>query len=117
MPGFIDLYTHYDCQVSCDRALTPSCWHGVTTVVMGNCGFSIAPCRPDDRELLMRMLLYVEGMLTEALRELAGTLGGHRPTAGVKPRARSVRESRLRFSNYQAFRRASEVGVTHPNLS
>ena len=67
-PGFIDLHTHYDCQVSWDRALTPSCWHGVTTVVMGNCGFSIAPCRPDDRELLMRMLLYVEGMPTEALR-------------------------------------------------
>ena len=42
-------------------------------MVMGNCGFSIAPCRPDDRELLMRMLLYVEGMPTEALRELAGT--------------------------------------------
>jgi len=67
-PGFIDLHTHYDCQVSWDRALTPSCWHGVTTVVMGNCGFSIAPCRPTDRELLMRMLLYVEGMPTEALR-------------------------------------------------
>jgi len=67
-PGFIDLHTHYDCQVSWDRALTPSCWHGVTTVVMGNCGFSIAPCRPEDRELLMRMLLYVEGMPTAALR-------------------------------------------------
>src|SRR5271169_2893879 len=66
-PGFIDLHTHYDCQVSWDRALTPSCWHGVTTVVMGNCGFTIAPCRPTDRELLMRMLLYVEGMPTEAL--------------------------------------------------
>ena len=67
-PGFIDLHTHYDCQVSWDRALTPSCWHGVTTVVMGNCGFTIAPCKPADRELLMRMLLYVEGMPTEALR-------------------------------------------------
>jgi len=66
-PGFIDLHTHYDCQVSWDRLLTPSCWHGVTSVVMGNCGFTIAPCRPDDRELLMRMLLYVEGMPTEAL--------------------------------------------------
>jgi N-acyl-D-amino-acid deacylase len=67
-PGFIDLHTHYDCQVSWDRLLTPSCWHGVTTVVIGNCGFSIAPCRPADRELLMRMLLYVEGMPTDALR-------------------------------------------------
>ena len=67
-PGFIDVHTHYDCQVSWDPALTPSSWHGVTTVVMGNCGFSIAPCRPAHRELLMEMLLYVEGMPTEALR-------------------------------------------------
>lgn len=67
-PGFIDVHTHYDCQVSWDPALTPSSWHGVTSVVMGNCGFSIAPCRPEQRELLMEMLLYVEGMPTEALR-------------------------------------------------
>lgn len=67
-PGFIDVHTHYDCQVSWDPALTPSSWHGVTSVVMGNCGFSIAPCRSEHRELLMEMLLYVEGMPTEALR-------------------------------------------------
>jgi N-acyl-D-aspartate/D-glutamate deacylase len=67
-PGFVDVHTHYDCQVSWDPALTPSSWHGVTSVVMGNCGFSIAPCRPAHRDLLMEMLLYVEGMPTEALR-------------------------------------------------
>ena len=67
-PGFIDVHTHYDCQVSWDPALTPSSWHGVTSVVMGNCGFSIAPCRAAHRDLLMEMLLYVEGMPTEALR-------------------------------------------------
>jgi len=67
-PGFVDVHTHYDCQVSWDPALTPSSWHGVTSVVMGNCGFSIAPCRAAHRELLMEMLLYVEGMPTEALR-------------------------------------------------
>jgi len=67
-PGFVDVHTHYDCQVSWDPALTPSSWHGVTSVVMGNCGFSIAPCRPAHRELLMEMLLYVEGMPTAALQ-------------------------------------------------
>jgi N-acyl-D-aspartate/D-glutamate deacylase len=67
-PGFIDVHTHYDCQISWDPALTPSCWHGVTSVVMGNCGFTIAPCRPQHRDLLIEMLLYVEGMPTDALR-------------------------------------------------
>lgn len=67
-PGFIDVHTHYDCQISWDPVLSPSSWHGVTSVVMGNCGFSVAPCRPAHRELLMEMLLYVEGMPTEALR-------------------------------------------------
>ncbi|MFE9327553.1 amidohydrolase family protein [Nocardia sp. NPDC052278] len=61
-PGFIDIHTHYDVQILWDRMLTFSPNHGVTTVVMGNCGFGIAPCRTKDREFMLRTLQDVEGM-------------------------------------------------------
>ena len=61
-PGFIDIHTHYDAQVFWDPALTPSCFHGVTTVVAGNCGFSIAPTRTEHHELIARTLENVEDM-------------------------------------------------------
>src|SRR6266851_4059119 len=61
-PGFVDIHTHYDAQVFWDPALSPSCWHGVTSVVAGNCGFSIAPARGDGRGSLLRTLDKVEDM-------------------------------------------------------
>jgi N-acyl-D-aspartate/D-glutamate deacylase len=66
-PGFIDVHTHYDAQVLWDGDLTPSSWHGVTSVVMGNCGFGVAPTRPEHREVVVRTLENVEGMSMEAL--------------------------------------------------
>ena len=66
-PGFIDPHTHYDAQICWDGALTPSSWHGVTSVVMGNCGVGIAPCRPQTREIAMRDLVNVEAIPFEVL--------------------------------------------------
>ena len=72
-PGFVDVHTHYDAQVMWDRMLTISPWHGVTTVVMGNCGFGIAPTRPQHRKLILRTLEKVEGMSFDALKAGVGT--------------------------------------------
>ena len=61
-PGFIDIHTHYDAQVFWDPALRPSSYHGVTTVVAGNCGFTIAPTRPEHHDVIVRTLENVEDM-------------------------------------------------------
>lgn len=68
-PGFIDLHTHYDGQVSWDETLQPSVNHGVTTAVMGNCGVGFAPCRAEDRDKLIRLMEGVEDIPGTALHE------------------------------------------------
>jgi N-acyl-D-amino-acid deacylase len=67
-PGFIDVHTHYDAQYTWDPYATSSIWHGVTTTVIGNCGFAIAPCRPADRDVTLRTLMKVEGMSLKAMQ-------------------------------------------------
>lgn len=66
-PGFVDIHTHLDAQLAWDPVGTVSCWHGVTTAVMGNCGVTFAPCKPEDREFLARMMESVEDIPADAI--------------------------------------------------
>ncbi len=91
-PGFADIHTHYDAQVLWGPDLTPSSWHGVTTVVMGNCGFGIAPTRPERRSLVARTRENVEGMSAAALE--ARGCGRWRPRRSRRARSGSPRRSR-----------------------
>lgn len=67
-PGFVDVHTHYDAQILWDRMLSISPWHGVTTTVIGNCGFGVAPTRAIHRKMIMQTLEKVEGMSLDALQ-------------------------------------------------
>ncbi len=68
-PGFIDPHTHYDAQICWDREMSPSSWHGITSVIMGNCGVGIAPCRPETREVAAWDLVNVEAIPFDVLKK------------------------------------------------
>jgi N-acyl-D-aspartate/D-glutamate deacylase len=68
-PGFIDLHTHLDAQIAWDPQLTPASWHGITSVLMGNCGVTFAPVRPDDKELLAGMMESVEDIPRQSIMQ------------------------------------------------
>ncbi len=67
-PGVIDPHTHYDAQIFWDPYCTNSGWHGVTSVVVGNCGFGFAPCRKEDRDMYMRMMESTEQIPVEVMK-------------------------------------------------
>ena len=75
-PGFVDIHTHYDAQLHWDPTASPASWHGVTTLLTGNCGFTIAPAESHDVEWLLQMLSRVEGMSADALAEGVRFRGG-----------------------------------------
>ena len=68
-PGFVDIHTHFDGQITWDPLLSPTCWHGVTTVVFGNCGVGFAPARPDQHDWLIGLMEGVEDIPGAALSE------------------------------------------------
>jgi N-acyl-D-amino-acid deacylase len=87
-PGFVDVHTHYDAQATWDPELTPSIWHGVTTVVMGSCGVGFAPARPERREWLIGLMEGVEDIPGAALAE--GIRWAWESFPGVPRRARAA---------------------------
>jgi hypothetical protein len=87
-PGWVDIHTHYDGQASWDPYLTPSSWHGVTTVVMGNCGVGFAPAAPDRHEWLIELMEGVEDIPGTALTEGSRGTGSRSRTTSTRSSAR-----------------------------
>src|SRR6185503_20033309 len=75
-PGFVDVHTHYDAQLHWDPTASPASWHGVTTLLTGNCGFTFAPAESREVPWLLQMLSRVEGMSADALDEGVRFTGG-----------------------------------------
>ena len=84
-PGFVDIHTHFDGQVTWDDDLTPSCWHGVTTAILGNCGVGFAPVRPGGQTELIEIMEGVEDIPGTRARP-RGSAGSGRPSPSISTR-------------------------------
>jgi N-acyl-D-aspartate/D-glutamate deacylase len=82
-PGFVDLHTHYDAQIHWDPYCTISGWHGVTSVVLGNCGFGFAPCKPQDRERSLMMMTRTEQIPYESMKQVCRGGGKRSPNGST----------------------------------
>ena len=95
-PGFVDIHTHYDGQATWESRIAPSCWHGVTTVVMGNCGVGFAPVRPDEHDRLIELMEGVEdipgAVLDEGIVDVGELRRVPRRPGTPAPRHRHVRQ-------------------------
>jgi N-acyl-D-amino-acid deacylase len=96
-PGFIDIHSHYDAQVFWDPSLSSSCHHGVTTVINGNCGFSLAPVAREHRQMVLEMLRDLEDM---AIETLDAGVPDEVPTFGAYLHAVAVRRPLLNFASF-----------------
>ena len=94
-PGIVDAHTHYDPQITFDPYATMSCFHGVTTVVAGNCGFSVAPCKPDDRAFLSGIFARVESMDPIALSAITWDDFDDVPRVPREPRGQARHQLRV----------------------
>ena len=92
-PGFVDLHTHYDAQIRWDPYCTISGWHGVTSVVLGNCGFGFARCKPDFRERSMLTMVRTEAIPYESMVEGMLPHGTGRPSPSTSTRSSARRSA------------------------
>ena len=107
-PGFVDVHTHFDGQVTWDPLLTPSCWHGVTTVVMGYCGVGFAPVQPDKHDWLIGLMEGVEDIPGAALSE--GIEWSGRTSPSTSTRSTALEDARRRRAGPHGAVRAYVMG-------
>ena len=120
-PGWVDCHTHYDAQVGWDPTLSPSCWHGVTSVVFGNCGVTFAPCWHDDHNFLIELMEGVEDVrarwLFSFLRPASASRGVPLFPSGSLAVSHSVLVHRSRFRAPRCMTASNGIGRLFLNSS
>lgn len=120
-PGWVDCHTHYDAQVGWDPTLSPSCWHGVTSVVFGNCGVTFAPCWEDDHNFLIELMEGVEDVRARCIFYSCALLpppaACHCFSSGSLAVSHSVLVHRFRFRAPRCMMASNGIGRLFQNSS